>query len=67
MASSSATTREVAYNAVISSWTAKITTLEYQQHRIKRLHNEILASSLVVSSTYGGGKHGHAFLIFDDD
>ncbi len=67
MASSSATTRAVAYNTVISSRMTKITTLEYQQHDVKQLHKEILASSLVVSSTYGGGRHGNAFLIFDDD
>ena len=65
MAATTSTTQSLAYNAVISSHTIKITTLEYQWHNVKRLRREVLTASLIVSSTYRGGNHGNAFLIYD--
>ena len=68
MAAVSATTiRNTAYNVIISRRVTKITTSNYSAEEYIQFKTDILDASMAVPSSQGGGKHGHAFLVEDED
>ena len=64
---SAATTRNIAYQAVKSQQVRRIERADYTTEELVIFEKNILAASLVVPTTLGGGDHGHSWLLYDAD
>jgi hypothetical protein len=64
---SAATTRNIAYQAVKSQQVRRIERADYTTEELAIFEKDILAASLVVPTTLGGGEHGHSWLLYDAD
>ncbi len=59
--------RVACFNATKDHPITKIPKLPISCNQVQQLHRELTMSAMIVSTSLGGGGHGHTFLLFSDD
>ena len=54
------------FNATKDHPITKILKLPISHNQVQKLCRELTAEAMIVSTSLGGGEHGHTFLIFSD-
>ncbi len=60
-------TRVACFNTTKDHPITKIPKLPISQDQVQQLCRELTAAAMIVSTSLGGGEHGHTFLLFSDD